>query len=90
MKRVVINENAVRERMGAMGIRSLAELNNRAGLGANTIYSVLGNSFHSRTLDALVNLFGCEPEDLLSEIEDADTQYAAPVGVTDHRQLEAA
>lgn len=72
MKRTIINENAVRERMGAMGIRSLSELNSRAGLGANTIYSVMNNSFHSRTLDALVNLFACEPEDLLAIVEVAD------------------
>lgn len=77
MKRTIINENAVRERMGAMGIRSLSELNNRAGLGANTIYSVMNNSFHSRTLDALVNLFECEPEDLLSVTEVETAEAAA-------------
>lgn len=71
MKRVIINENAVREQMGAIGIRSLSKLNRRAGLGTNTMYSAMNSSFHSRTLDALVNLFGCEPEDLLS-IEDVD------------------
>lgn len=83
MKRVIINENAVRERMGAMGIRSLSELNRRAGLGANTVYSALNNSFHSRTLDALVRLFGCEPEDLLSIEDETDTQRSALTEVTE-------
>lgn len=80
MKRVIISENSVRREMGARGIRSLAELNRRAGLGANTIYSVLNSGFHSSTLDALVNVLGCDPSDLIDVIEEteADTQPVAP------------
>ena len=61
--RSTINWKEVRKRGIDMGLDSNAAIARAAGLHVNSIGKY--DAYKSTTLDALANLFGCEPSDLL-------------------------
>lgn len=70
VKRLTVDERAVRVGMAASGIRNLNDLADRAGLGVATLWNVMrGDAFRSTTIDAIAQAIGGEPLDYITVIE---------------------
>ena len=75
MKRIVVDEKALRKMMIDQGIKTISDLSSRAGVSKPTIYEYLsGKSPLSSAFTKLCDCLEVSPSELLTEIEETEVQ----------------